>query len=107
MQERKSYGPCVSKERCMEILTEEVQDHLPEGKWEDYERSVNRVLYEFDKLDGKKPKLNKGRHIADWYTCGNCGCKINLGNNFCQNCGYKVIWDEIRCMTDRKGLNRP
>ena len=49
---KKSHGPCVSKERCVEILTEEIQDLLPEEKWKDYERSVNRVMYEFDKLDG-------------------------------------------------------
>lgn len=27
---KKSHGPCVSKERCVEILTEEIQDLLPE-----------------------------------------------------------------------------
>lgn len=27
-----SFRPCVSKERCLEILTEEVQDHLPAEK---------------------------------------------------------------------------
>lgn len=52
MEKQKSYGACVSKERCLEILTEEVQDHLPKEKWEDYERAVNRVRYEFSKLDG-------------------------------------------------------
>ena len=25
---KKSHGPCVSKERCVEILTEEIQDLL-------------------------------------------------------------------------------
>ena len=52
MEKQKSYGACVSKERCLEILTDEVQDHLPKEKWEDYERAVNRVRYEFSKLDG-------------------------------------------------------
>lgn len=36
----KSFGACVSKERCLEILTEEVQDHLPKEKWEDYKKNV-------------------------------------------------------------------
>lgn len=93
-------GPCVSKERCLEVLTEEVQDHLPEGKWEDYERSVNRVQYEFSKLDGAKPKFNKGKYIKDWYTCRNCGSTVEIGHNFCPNCGYKLLWDGVRCLTD-------
>ena len=63
MLKGKSFGACVSKERCAEILTEEIQDLLPPEKWEDYERSVNRVLYEFKKLDGAKPKYNKGKHV--------------------------------------------
>lgn len=95
-------GPCVSKERCLEILTEEVQDHLPEEKWEDYERSVNRVLYEFKKLDGAKPELHKGRYIKDFYTCRNCRAEIDVGYNFCPNCGWKLQWDGTRCMTDQE-----
>lgn len=65
MQEGVGCGSCVSKERCEEILTKEIQDLLPPEKWEDYERSVNRVLYEFKKLDGAKPKYHKGKHIKD------------------------------------------
>ena len=33
MQKGISYGSCVSKERCKEILTEEIQDLLPPEKW--------------------------------------------------------------------------
>ncbi len=99
---KKRYGPCVSKERCLEILTEEVQDHLPEEKWEDYERSINRVQYEFSKLDGAKPKLHKGRYKNDFYTCRNCGFGIDVGHNFCSHCGWKLQWDGIRCMTDQE-----
>lgn len=94
-----SYGSCVSKERCKEILTEEIQDLLPPEKWMDYERSVNRVLYEFNKSDGAKPKFHKGKHVNDWYTCGNCGSVVDIGDNFCKNCGYKLLWDGIRCLT--------
>lgn len=99
---RKSHGPCASKKRCIQILTEEVQDHLPEKKWEDYERAVNRVLYEFDKIDGIKPKLNKGKNIKSWYTCRNCGEKVNIEHNYCHNCGYVLHWDGIRCLTDKE-----
>lgn len=102
MQKGISHGPCVSKERCREILTEEIQDYLPTEKWKDYERSVNRVLYEFDKLDGEKPKYNRGKHMNDWYTCGNCGSRVDVGHNFCPNCGYKLLWDSTRCLTDKE-----
>lgn len=102
MTKKKNYGPCVSKERCAEILTEEIQDLLPPEKWKDYERSVNRVLYEFDKLDGAKPRYNNGKHIKSWYTCRNCGHTVEIGHNYCPNCGYTLLWDGVRCMTDTK-----
>lgn len=101
MQKGISYGSCVSKKRCVEILTEEIQDLLPPEKWMDYERSVNRVLYEFKKLDGAKPKYNKGKHVKSWYTCGNCGSTVMIHHNFCQNCGYRLLWDSTRCLTDQ------
>ncbi len=44
---RIEYGPSVDKERCIEILAEEIEDYPPKEKWEDYERAVNRVMYEF------------------------------------------------------------
>lgn len=82
---KKRYGPCVSKERCLEILTEKVQDYLPKEKWKEYERAVNRVLFEFDKLDGAKPRFHKGRRIKSWYTCRNCGSGVNIEHNYCPN----------------------
>lgn len=102
MQKGISFGSCVSKERCKEILAEEIQDLLPPEKWMDYERSVNRVLYEFKKLDGAKPKYNKGKHVKSWYTCGNCGSTVEIHHNFCPNCGYQLMWDGTRCLTDQK-----
>lgn len=81
----------TSKERCLKILTEEVEDFLPTKKWEDYEKAINRVKYEFSKTDGCKPKLYKGKHIKDRYICGNCGAGFDgVGNNYCQNCGFFV-----------------
>lgn len=49
----KSFGACVSKERCLEILTEKSTGSSSERKWEDYERAVNRVRYEFSKYRRK------------------------------------------------------
>lgn len=97
-----SVGPCVSKGRCLEILMEEVQGHLPEEKWEDYERAVNRVRYEFSKVSGEKPRYHKGKYIKDWYTCRHCGSTVEINHNFCPNCGYELLWDGIRCLTDTR-----
>ena len=71
-------------------------------KWDDYERAVNRVRYEFSKLDGAKPRYNRGKYVKNWYTCRNCGCIVKIEHNYCPNCGYKLLWDEIRCLTDMK-----
>ena len=87
---RIGYGPSVGKERCIEILTEEIEDYLPQEKWEDYEMAVNRVMYEFQKLWGAKPKYHKGKYINSWYTCGNCGHGIAAEHQYCPNCGYYI-----------------
>lgn len=91
---KKSYGPCVSKERCKEILTEEIQDLLPEEKWKDYERSVNRVLYEFDKSDGMKPKLHKGKHINNVW--------ISVEKRLPEEKEWKAYHKQERCVYMRR-----
>ena len=54
------------------------------------------------KSDGEKPRYNRGKHIKSWYTCRHCGCTVNIEHNYCPNCGYKLLWDGIRCLTDTK-----
>lgn len=100
--QRSDHGICVSKERCLAILTEDIQDLLPEEKKTDYERAVNRVLYELDKMSGITPKVNKGKYVGSWYTCTRCGRKVNIEYNFCPNCGYQLLWSHVRCMTVQK-----
>lgn len=97
----KAYGPCVSKQRALEVLTNEIQDHLPKEKWGEYERTVNRVRYEFAKLDAVKPVLYKAqRRQYDYWKCGNCGAAIrDVTPNYCPNCGFEIEWDGIRCLT--------
>ena len=59
-------------------------------------------LKRYDAINnGCKPKYHKGKHIPDWWTCGNCGAKIEKGviSNYCHNCGYRIKWDSIRCLT--------
>lgn len=100
----KSYGPCTSKERCVEILTEEVQDYLPKSKWEEYERAVNRVRYEFAKTDAVKPVLYRAyKKQFDYWKCRNCGVKVEIIANYCSNCGFAIKWDGIRCLTGTEG----
>ena len=99
-EEKQNIGQCTSKERALQILTEEIQDYLPKEKYHDYEHAVNRVIYEFAKTDQIKPKYHKGHSINDWYTCGNCGHAIHeIHFNYCQNCGYGIKWDSPRCLT--------
>ena len=54
---------------------------------------------------GRKPKFHKGMYGKhhDYWTCGNCGrtTKDSVGDNYCCNCGYKILWDSCRCMTGR------
>lgn len=87
-------------ERAIEILTEEIQDHLPEEKWNDYEEALEKVLafthpepvkmLTCDVCGTKnKPKrertvfVNQGvilnnPHYEDVMTCSGCGCQIRL-----------------------------
>ena len=89
----------IGKEQSLQMLEEEVQDHLPKKMREKYECAINRVRYEFAKIDGRKPKYHKGKRVKDWYTCGNCGHIVDVGPNYCPNCGYAIKWDSVRCLT--------
>lgn len=50
--------------------------------------------------EGAKPKRHKGKYINDFYTCGNCGSGVAVEHNFCSGCGFRVLWDNPRCLTD-------
>ena len=96
---------CVSRRRCLEILTEEIQDHLPQKDWIKYEHAVNTVVKEFDRYSGSKPNFNKGINIPDYYTCSNCGKKIYINENFCPNCGHELLWGDPRYSTGKEKKN--
>ena len=56
------------------------------------------------RLIGYKPKYHKGIHIRSYYTCGQCGATIGeIIYNYCNNCGYRIKWDNPRCLTDQGG----
>lgn len=38
----------MSLKRAIEILTEEVEDYLPENKWKEYEAAVDKILKELE-----------------------------------------------------------
>ena len=74
--------------------------------------AVERLLTVSDRADrmnkGIKPQYHKGKSINDWYTCGQCGAMLNKAasddvlNDFCWQCGYRIKWDNPRCLTGRE-----
>lgn len=70
------------------------------------ERIINRLRYVQAKDNGVKPKFHKGIYGKkyDTWTCGNCGAttKDGVGDNYCRNCGYRILWDNPRCLTGYK-----
>lgn len=68
-----------------------------EGVWT--ETVINRLEYHRDQAEGVKPKYHKGISIKNYYTCGNCGRTVDIIDDFCGKCGYRILWDSIRCLT--------
>ncbi len=103
----RSYGLMWSKEKALEFLKVWLPDNIPEEVRDDefcdeYQRTVNRVEYEFERNLPCKPRLQKGaKHIWD---CGWCGSVIVSGENanYCNACGHPILWDEIRTLTGVK-----
>lgn len=60
---------------------------------------INRLEYHRNQAEGLKPKYHKGDSIKDWYTCRNCGVRVEITYNFCPGCGYRIRWDSCRCLT--------
>ncbi len=52
--------------------------------------------------EGAKPKFRPGKFGKkyDRHTCGNCGRGVEVMDNYCGGCGYRILWDNPRCMTD-------
>lgn len=52
---------------------------------------LNRMRYEFEKDRPARPAKHKGKHIMDYYTCGNCGAHLPEAHwKYCPNCGYRI-----------------
>ena len=91
-------GPMCGIDQAIEWLKTRTlnSDDMPQ-------RIIRRLEYIKDKDAGVKPKFHKGTSIHDWYTCGNCGAIVDIGANYCKNCGYYIVWDSCRCLTGRTG----
>ena len=52
---------------------------------------------------GIRPRFHKGIRscVHSYWTCGNCGTSLKYAvcENFCHNCGYRILWDNPRCLT--------
>jgi len=61
--------------------------------------------YAVDAYVGAKPKFHKGVYGRkhDYYSCGHCGSTLkDIVDNFCWNCGYRILWKNPRCLTDKE-----
>ncbi len=56
--------------------------------------------------EGAKPRFKPGRYGKryDSYTCRHCGSTLkDIVDNFCFNCGFRILWDNPRCLTGKDG----
>ena len=55
-----------------------------------------------DMMEGRRPKYHKGIYGKkyDTHSCGNCGHGVDVIYNYCPSCGYRILWDNPRCLTD-------
>ncbi len=60
---------------------------------------INRLEHHRRQAQGVKPKLNDGKKLNSYYTCGNCGKRVEITQNFCGGCGYRILWNSCRCLT--------
>ena len=58
----------------------------------DWSSDSNQALNDWNNVMSGKP--SKALYIEDVqkYICEECGASINIGDRYCHNCGYKLIW---------------
>lgn len=68
---------------------------------------INRLEYHRAQAIGVRPKFHKGQYGKkyDSWSCGNCGRTLSRDvlANYCDGCGYRVLWDSPRCVTGKEG----
>lgn len=52
---------------------------------------------------GAKPTFHKGHYGKkyDHHTCGNCGAGLDVYMDYCYKCGFRIMWDDPRCLTGK------
>lgn len=103
---KENYGLMMSENQSLELL-EKIQTIIEEEQNGEFlvlfDRMRNRFKYLAQNAKPIKVKYHKGVHgyKYDYWTCGNCGCRItyDVGQNFCWNCGHALKWDSPRCLT--------
>lgn len=85
---------------CNEAINWVMSLNIPEQA-DKQDLVVNRMMYEFEKDMGATAKKHKGKYMADFYTCGNCGASVNEPHwKYCPNCGYRIIKSDAPQQTD-------
>lgn len=72
-----------------------IQEDCSEFVWA--QLVINRLDYHRRQAQGVKPKFN--RDYKSEYTCGNCGHRVIVQDDFCSGCGFAIKWDSTRCLT--------
>ena len=64
-----------------------------------YENEIKDQPVEcFIQMEGVKPNIQK-KDLHDTYTCGQCGREFEITDNYCPDCGYRILWNSCRCLT--------
>ena len=80
-----------------------VEEHAPDSPEKGH--VLARMRYERDKTIPVKPRFSKGVYGKkyDQWICGNCGrWGIDVGFNYCPECGFEIGWNTTRCLTGYK-----
>ena len=89
-------GMMCGIDKAIEIL----EAHVNEDQM--YPQVINRMKYMRNKENGVRPSRYKHRTM-EYYKCGQCASSIrDISFNFCQNCGYRIAWGSVRCLTGRE-----
>ena len=87
-------GTCCSVAEAIEYIKSQAESVMQY-------KILNLLRYLLNKQEGVKPKYYKAsRSVYSYWRCGHCGGrKVDVGDNYCPNCGYYIKWDSPRCLT--------
>lgn len=56
-------------------------------------------------MEGCRPRFRKGVYGKqyDSHTCSHCGAVVAVHYNYCENCGFRLLWDNPRCLSGKEG----